>query len=107
MLKEGDVIYRRIDTKIISVRNVQRLTKTLAILDNGTRLKNKPIRNVGNHYYYEHGADYLDRNYYSKETPALKEQLRRQVALSEIKKVTWEDLPTKTLIQILEQIKNR
>ena len=107
MLKVGDVVYRRIDTNIISVRNVQRLTKTLAILDNGTRLKNKPIRNLGNDYYYEYRASYQDYNYYSKETPELKQQLQRQAILSKIKKekVTWDDMPTETLKQILELIK--
>ena len=105
MLKVEDIVYCRIGTTIRYVRKVERLTKTLAILDDGTRIINKPFKNVGRKYYYEYGAGDYARNYYSKETPELKQQLQRQVILSKIKKVTWDDIPTETLKQILERLK--
>lgn len=104
-LKVGDRIYCLSITNISYVLIVQRITKTMAICNNGFRFK---LDIQENGWCEEIGRNRFSTNGYYIETPELKEQLLRQEVLYEIQHYKYENLSTDELQSILNIInKNR
>lgn len=97
-LKVGDRIYCLSITTILYVLIVQRITKTMAICNNGFRFK----LDIQENGWCERNR--FSINIYHIETHELKEQLLRQEVLYEIQHYKYENLSTDELQSILNII---
>lgn len=98
-LQIGDKIYQERYNKIIGVFTVERVTKTLAICDKGSKFK----REYSDASWIIPAGDTGKWNtiVYQLETPKLKEKLYKQVSISKIRDYKLEDLSIEQIRSIM------
>lgn len=101
-LKIGDRIYVKCYHKIVAIYTVQRITKTMAICENGTK-KFKPTYDENSGYIHKMGdTDKFNSFSYYIENEKLVEEKFRMVSLEIIKKaIQSENLSIEQIKSIL------
>lgn len=104
MLKIGDVIYKKQYGEICSVSTIVKVTKTLAIANNGDRFK------LDDSIYIKvYGAQSWDNSCYMTESESLKLELKLLILKRKVDKLSFSNLridQLEDIIKIVNKSKN-